>query len=107
MAASSSSVSHTLNQQVSEKLTRENYVLWKAQVLPPIRGAMLAGYLDGPVQAPEKTITTTTDGGSQEAVNPAYAQWLAQDQQVLGYVFNSLWKEVLTQVASLLSAAEL
>jgi hypothetical protein len=39
---------------VSEKLTRENYMLWKAQVLPTARGAQLLGILDGSVAA--KTI---------------------------------------------------
>jgi hypothetical protein len=29
----------TLGQSVSEKLSRENYILWKAQVLAAVRGA--------------------------------------------------------------------
>lgn len=105
MASSSASVPH--NQQISEKLTRENHILWKAQVLLPIRGAMLAGYLDGLLTPPAATITVTTDSGSQETINPAYAQWVAQDQQVLGFLLNSLSKEVLTQVASIATAVQL
>lgn len=44
--------SNPLSQVVSEKLTRENFLLWKAQILPAIRGAQLMGYLDGTTAAP-------------------------------------------------------
>lgn len=38
--------------------------------------------------------------------NSAYSMWIAQDQQVLAYLFNSISKEVLGQVATLESAVE-
>lgn len=40
----------------TEKLTRSNYLLWKAQVLPAIHGALLQGYLDGTARAPPREI---------------------------------------------------
>lgn len=49
------------------------------------------------------------DQGRQVKVtlpNPAYSTWIAQDQQVLAYLFNSISKEVLGQVATLESTAE-
>jgi hypothetical protein len=42
-STSSSSVS-ALVQGVSEKLSRENYLMWKAQVLTPVRGARLSSF---------------------------------------------------------------
>jgi hypothetical protein len=52
MASSSSTPSPSpFGSKVSEKLTRDNYLLWKAQVLPPIRGAQLEGMLDGSSKA--------------------------------------------------------
>jgi hypothetical protein len=54
MAASSSNALPTItggHVVVSEKLTRDNYMLWKAQVLPTVRGAQLMGYLDGTLGA--------------------------------------------------------
>lgn len=58
MASSSTSASAAaaLGAPPVEKLTRENYVLWRAQLLPHIRGAQLYGYLDGTMPAPAKTI---------------------------------------------------
>ena len=38
--------------------------------------------------------------------NPAYQEWFATDQQVLGFLFSSLSREVLTQVAASRTAVE-
>jgi hypothetical protein len=45
-----------LGQVVTVKLNKGNYALWRAQVLPIIRGAQLQGYLDGTLVAPEKEV---------------------------------------------------
>jgi hypothetical protein len=37
----------TLIQSISEKLSSENYILWKAHVLAAVRGARLDGFLNG------------------------------------------------------------
>ena len=39
-------------------------------------------------------------------MNPAYVQWIAQDQQVLSYLLSSMTKEILVQVSSLEHASE-
>jgi hypothetical protein len=41
---------------ISEKLMCGNYTLWKAQVLAMLRGAQLAGFLDGTNSAPAEKI---------------------------------------------------
>jgi len=103
MASSSFNAIAHLEPPVSEKLTRDNFLLWKAQVLPPIRGAQLEDILDGTDLAPAKTIE---DDKKQVVPNSAYSIWLAKDQQVLGYIVNSLSTTVLAQVATLKSASE-
>ena len=55
MATSSSQVI-TLGAPPSDKLTRANYSMWCAQVLPPIGGARLVGLLDGTDAAPPKNL---------------------------------------------------
>jgi len=95
-----------LGAPVSEKLTRENYILWKAQVMPAIRGSNLVAILDGTLQAPRATMKVVKDDKTKEVVpNPEHAKWMAQDQQLLLYILNSLTSDVLAQVATLTTSA--
>jgi hypothetical protein len=41
---------------ILEKLNKTNYMLWKAQVLPPIRAAQMEGLLTGAEAKPAQTI---------------------------------------------------
>lgn len=52
------------------KLTTDNYILWRAQVLPLLRSRYLEGYVDGTLPCPPPH-------------HPAYHAWVAQDQAIL------------------------
>lgn len=98
----------TLGPPVSEKLTKDNFCLWKAQVLPAIRGAQLMGILEGKVPAPSQTIEVENAEKKKVVVpNKEYEKWLAKDQQQLSYLINLVAKDVLAQVAKLETSAEL
>jgi len=107
MASSSNYASPSLGPPVAEKLTRDNFRLWKAQVLPAIRGAQLMSILEGKTLAPSPTMEVENAEKKEVVPNPEYKQWLAKDQQLLGYLINSVSKEVLAQVATIESSAEL
>ncbi|WVZ49645.1 hypothetical protein U9M48_000985 [Paspalum notatum var. saurae] len=68
---------------ISEKLTKTNHALWKAQVLAVIRGARLEGYyLTGATPAPAATIKgKDAKGEDADVPNPAFEEWFATDQQ--------------------------
>lgn len=81
--------------------------MWRAQVLPAIRGARLFGLLDGSVAEPPTMITIKkADNSEEQEENPAYVQWIAQDQQVLSHLMSSMTKEILVQVSELEHASE-
>ena len=82
-----------LGQSVAVKLTKTNYALWKAQVLPILKGAQLQGYLDGSADAPEEKIKPSGES------NPEYIRWAALEQQVLGFLMTSMTQEVMAQVS--------
>jgi hypothetical protein len=70
---------------ISKKLTRNNHVLWRAQVLAVLRGAQLAGFLEGTTKALAKKIHMTKKSGKEEgeveeASNSAFELWKAQEQ---------------------------
>jgi hypothetical protein len=90
---------------VSEKLTKANYPLWSAQVLPAIRAAQLKDLLLGVEKAPDKEITIKVDGKTEQQRNPADTAWLAQDQAVLGYILSTLTRETLLHVSRCTIAA--
>jgi hypothetical protein len=58
----------SLSASVFEKLTRDNFLPWQAQVLPDIRGAQMYGFLDGSSPALEKTLTSKDADGKE--INP-------------------------------------
>ncbi|KAK1647646.1 hypothetical protein QYE76_065451 [Lolium multiflorum] len=97
-----------LGQPLSDKLTRANYSGWRAQILPPIRGARLFGLLDGSDAAPPELLPLENpekDQPSKTAPNPAYDSWISRDQLVLGYLLQSIGPEVLPHVQRIETAA--
>lgn len=70
--------------------------MWKAQVVPILRGVKLFGYLDGTTQAPTEKVTTGTGDAARQIDNPEYETWFTQDQVVLGGILSSMTEEVLS-----------
>jgi hypothetical protein len=100
----SSSLGNPLNPLVciaiSEKLSRTNHAMWKAQILAAVRGARLVSHLTGDSPAPAKQITAKVDNKDTLVPNPEHEEWLAKDQQVLSFVLGNLGREVLVHVSS-------
>ena len=79
---------------VTEKLTRDNFLVWEAVVLPAVRAARMVGNLDGSIKAPSEEIAIKKDDSGQKIPlkeeNPAYVVWNKRDQQVLVYLLGQL-----------------
>ena len=100
MASSSLTSNPLLGVQVTEKLTHQNHAMWSAQVLATLRGARLESYVNGKAVAPAAEVEEKkADGKTIMASNPAYEEWFAADQQVLGFLLSSLSRDILAQVA--------
>jgi hypothetical protein len=83
-------VANPLGQSILEKLSWDNFIIWKVQIFAAVHGARLDGHLDGTTFAPSKTIQVEqTDKTMKAKANPAYANWYAQDQQLLSFLFNT------------------
>ncbi|RLN36189.1 uncharacterized protein C2845_PM03G07800 [Panicum miliaceum] len=105
MSSSSSSppTNPLLANSVTEKLTKANHALWKAQVQSAMRGACLEGHLTGATAAPAAEIV---DKEGKKTPNPAFEEWEARDQQILSFLFASITQDVMTQIASSTTASE-
>ncbi|KAA8531224.1 hypothetical protein F0562_005862 [Nyssa sinensis] len=115
MSSSSSDSSTTINIQRSQspsvlamsnivaiKLSPDNYILWKAQMVPYFLGQDLFGYLDGTIPKPPKFISVSHPETHvlSETPNPAYSHWMRQDNLILSTLMSSLTEGVLAQVVT-------
>ncbi|KAK1660706.1 hypothetical protein QYE76_048865 [Lolium multiflorum] len=76
---------------VTVKLNPDNYLVWRAQVLPLLRSYYLDGYVDGTVPCPPPMVHVLAPDGTPMALpNPAHRQWTAQDQAILSAIQSSL-----------------
>ncbi|XP_019181953.1 PREDICTED: uncharacterized protein LOC109177099 [Ipomoea nil] len=84
---------------VSLKLTHRNYLYWRTQVIPFLRGQGLLGFIDGTRSQPSPFLEIpagdTPSGGVSTTENPAYATWVQQDASILSLLISSLSKEVM------------
>jgi hypothetical protein len=90
MASSSTAVPASLSIPVTEKLTRDNFWMWCAQVLSAICAAQLEGFIDDSDMAPQKTLEIEKDAKKLVIPNPDYVVWCVRDQHVLTYLVTSL-----------------
>uniref|UniRef100_A0A2N9J1E7 Uncharacterized protein n=1 Tax=Fagus sylvatica TaxID=28930 RepID=A0A2N9J1E7_FAGSY len=100
-------IPHSLTQVhhlITIKLTWDNYLLWKAQIVPYLKGQHLFGFLDGSRLAPLPVLTTATDGAAQVIPNPEFHQWHLQDQMPLSALISSLSENILAHVVRCVTA---
>jgi hypothetical protein len=103
---STTALAATLGTPPSQPLTRENALVWKALVIPALRGARVLDLVEGKDKAPDEFVSTE-DAKNKKVVivNPDYEAWISRDQQVLRWLINALSPDVLAHVVGLDSSA--
>ena len=95
---------------VTVKLTKDNYLLWKTQIVPYLHGQRLFGFVDGTISSPSLTIINPEAATSQtvhaEISNPHYSTWYDQDQVVLSALVSSLSENIMAQMVGLSTSRE-
>lgn len=91
VSSSSSLPQPSLSHTISVKLTLNNDLLWKIQLVPYLHGQRLYKFIDGtcPARKPEPKDHTS---------NPAYDLWIQQDQLVMSVLISSLPGPLMGQV---------
>jgi hypothetical protein len=80
------------------KLSKDNYHVWKAQLIPFFCGQGLFGYLDGTIPIPPKEVSVAET--SSVTFNPLYEHWQRQDAIIVAILFSIISESVLIQVVS-------
>lgn len=78
---------------ISVKLDKDNFPLWQSLVLPIIRSCILEGCILGRKESHEQYITNSY---SSKKMNPSFEDWQAYDQQLLGWLKNSMTAYIVT-----------
>ncbi|KAJ3697958.1 hypothetical protein LUZ61_001663 [Rhynchospora tenuis] len=87
---------------ISTKLSQNNYLTWKSQILPILHGYYLTKYI---TSLPPNPAITTSD--NQISPNPDFAPWHRQDQLLLGWLLSSLTEVIQAQVVSCTTSFDL
>ena len=97
-----------LNHRIIIRLSNNNFLLWKAQFTPFLRGQNLFGYVDGSIPPPPRFYhTNSTDSSEQQMLpNPTFDLWLQQDQMILSTLLLSLSEKVMAHVVGLATSHE-
>ena len=91
---------------ITIKLNRDNYLLWKAQIVPYLKGQHLLGFIDGSQTAPSSFLPLTSTEISEPTLNPAFLAWQSQDQMILSALISSLFEKILTYVVKCTTSRE-
>ncbi|KAH0650606.1 hypothetical protein KY285_030696 [Solanum tuberosum] len=83
--------SPSLAHQLSLKLTSSNFLLWKTQFLPMVRGCGLGHHIDGSQVIPGQFLF-------DDQPNPNYHVWVRADQLVLSWIVASVSEGILPQL---------
>jgi hypothetical protein len=80
----------------------KNTLVWKALVIPTLRGARVLDLVEGNDEAPKEFLETEDINKKKVTIaNPEYKAWISRDQQVLRWLLNALSPDVLAHVLEL------
>uniref|UniRef100_A0A2N9IS14 Retrotransposon Copia-like N-terminal domain-containing protein n=1 Tax=Fagus sylvatica TaxID=28930 RepID=A0A2N9IS14_FAGSY len=83
---------------ITIKLNRDNYLLWKAQIVPYLKGQHLFAFLDGSRPAPPQHLPPQLTDPLSLIPNPEFQAWHLQDQLILSALISSLSETILAHV---------
>ncbi|XP_019184176.1 PREDICTED: uncharacterized protein LOC109179061 [Ipomoea nil] len=82
----------------SLKFTHRNYLYWKTQIIPFLRGQRLLGFIDGTRPCPSPVIELPASSPADAAsvvANPEHEAWIEQDASILSLLISSISEEVM------------
>ena len=82
------------SQHITVKLTNDNYLLWRSQVVPLLRSHYLMGFVDGTYPCPPDRVVRQIDGRAVAVPNPEHRAWVMQDQAILSAINTSMTPSV-------------
>ena len=103
----STSVLNSLVFNTPIKLTNNNYLLWRSQVIATINANDLEDLIDSSKSPPSRVaINIDSDQTVITTPNPQFQIWRRNDQQLMSWLLSTLSEEVLSAVVGARSSLE-
>ncbi|KAL5765255.1 hypothetical protein ACOSQ2_017849 [Xanthoceras sorbifolium] len=101
-------ITKSMNFNLPIKLNSDNYIYWKALVLPAIRAIELEDFITRARVCPNKFIESTASNGVDKEliINPAFLEWRRFDQFLLGWLLTTVSESLIGQVTECMYALE-
>ena len=81
------------NQPLTIKLDKDNYLIWKNQLLNVVIANGLEGFLDNTHLCPPKFLEL-----QQLIINPKYSLWKMYNRLIMSWFYAFLYENVMTQI---------
>lgn len=101
MATPPPSTTPSSSHLLTVKLTHDNFLLWKAQIIPYFKRQNLFGFLDGSHPAPPPLYSITNTPSS------AFLTWQQHDQSIISILNTCLSKNLISHVLSATTSYEI
>ncbi|KAH9677669.1 reverse transcriptase Ty1/copia-type domain-containing protein [Citrus sinensis] len=96
------------------KLDRNNFILWRTQVLASVKGNGLEGFINGVLKCPEQFLPLTSTGEASSSnvselrsTNPDFIAWVKTDQLLLSWMLSSIQQNLLSTVIDCTTSKQL
>ena len=91
-----------LGQNLNIKLDRDNYLLWKNQLLNVIIANGLEEFIDGTSPCPSKFLDL-----QRQVLNPQYSYWQRLNRFIMSWLYSSLTEAMASQIVGYSTAFEI
>lgn len=92
------------NHPLSIKLSTDNFLIWRKQIVSTVRGHRLHHYLDDSVSPPPKFATPADKTAG--TINSEFLDWEQQDQLILSWILASVSEGVLPRLINCDTASQ-
>nr|CDH30699.1 putative Ty1-copia-like retrotransposon [Cercis chinensis] len=100
----------TFGQTLTIKLDRNNFLIWRNQLLNIVVANGYEDILEGTRSCPYQWIAVTDTASTTHGsviLNPEYVLWQRQNRLVMSWIYSSLTEQMMTQIMAYNSACEI
>ncbi|KAL5758948.1 hypothetical protein ACOSP7_021559 [Xanthoceras sorbifolium] len=98
----------SMNFNIPIKLNRDNYIYWKALIMPVIRAIEFKDFIIGKRICPSKFVEVLSFNGVDKEItfNPDFSAWKRCDQFLLGWLLSTISENLIEEVTECVTSID-